>query len=856
MDNTNTNTNINANTNVNNANNAVSNNTTDKIQVQNQAKQTTVDFAVMERFLNSYQIFSLEMISIFCNLKRTSANKQQATKSSDEHLTITDEIKILNLIIKIIKNVDLDIEAFIDLIRNELKNKQFKKVFDLKMGNLTKDTLNEIRSLISDLKIHFIMQSNNDALIKPWSIVGRYVRRCIIIYEKLTFDKLNTLCKKIATNLKFFTHLHFDDWMEVSGVGGVIGGGDDDLESSILLTNLIGQPDKCSTIFKATNAMNGKKQLDKQPESKSKPIANNQIKQLSEKFNNNILSRKMAEYFVSQQAFLIENNDYECLEPIGLQKKLDFILKYDPQFNDIFYLKYLNIMRLNDYTLALKYLHDYFDRFIVNGSVSLAALNLTSLEYRFDNVDNAYQSLKEAITSAHQENDNVKCLQYCLNWLYKLNATSANDDKEIVICKNSCSKALSYDLFDLASYNLNYFSRYNIGVYKPSVLLDLLNKIDLINIKSNSKIELTLLNKCHKAAMWSRYGNKRISDLYCQLLLNLLPPKSSLYKLNTESQLISMCYLAINYADSGHFDTSQNIIDMSKTYYSKNLKFYSQHFLYTDNLILIKKFVLNGQWANAKVCIERLASTNMAKALIEQMNMNILEGLFVFFCFFKSFKSLYIYLFLYLVLALGNLDKACEIGETLLEASSTTVGTTNGNDNNNRNQEEIFINLWSNRIKINIKQGEYSNALISAIKLYYQIKQLDFNYELNACSVLIARILIEMKYPQQAIKYLEKSFVYVLSCGTLLDQAKLHFLYSKCLFMLNGNMNDRHSLSVNHMYQCIDKLENAQAYIYLKDAYSFLCLLLNFAGLYTERNKYSLKYRLLSKQFPFVGFLL
>jgi hypothetical protein len=464
------------------------------------------------------------------------------------------------------------------------------------------------------------VQPNNDALIKPWSIVGRYVRRCIIIYEKLAFDKLHSLCKKIAQSLKF---LHYDDLMEISCVNG------DDLESSIILMNLIGQPDKCSTIFKAANLVS-KKTLDyKQQEPKAKPIANSQIKTLNEKFNNNILSRKMAEYFVSRQAFLIENNDYESLEPIGLQRKLDSIIKYDPHFNDVYYLKYLNAMRLNDYTLALKYLHDYFDRFMVNGSVSLAALNLTSLEYRFENPENAYQSLKEAITSAHQETDNVKCLQYCLNWLYKLKV-SANEGKEVLICKNSCSKALSYDLFDLASFNLNCFARFNIGIYKPSVLLDLLNKIDLINIKSNSKIELCLLNKCHKAAMWKLYGNKRISNLYCQLLLNLLPAtKSSLYRLNTESQLISMCFLAINYAESGHFNTSQNIVNLSKTYYAKNLKLYAQHCLYTDNLVLIKKFILNGQWANAKICIERLASSNQAKALIEQMNMNILEGSFL-----------------------------------------------------------------------------------------------------------------------------------------------------------------------------------------------------------------------------------
>ncbi len=73
----------------------------------------------------------------------------------------------------------------------------------------------------------------------------------------------------------------------------------------------------------------------------------------------------------------------------------------------------MNYLRLRDYPSALKSLHDYFDRALYAGSVSLAALNLASLEYRFDNKENALFALKEAITSAHHEGDST-CLQHCL----------------------------------------------------------------------------------------------------------------------------------------------------------------------------------------------------------------------------------------------------------------------------------------------------------------------------------------------------------------------------------------------------------------------------------------------------------
>lgn len=96
-------------------------------------------------------------------------------------------------------------------------------------------------------------------------------------------------------------------------------------------------------------------------------------------------SRKIAEFFVAKQANLIENNEHDALNPMELNNKINELLAHDSHFADAYYLKYLNSLRLRDYPLALKALHDYFDRAFFSGSVSLAALNLCSLEYRFDN---------------------------------------------------------------------------------------------------------------------------------------------------------------------------------------------------------------------------------------------------------------------------------------------------------------------------------------------------------------------------------------------------------------------------------------------------------------------------------------
>lgn len=129
--------------------------------------------------------------------------------------------------------------------------------------------------------------------------------------------------------------------------------------------------------------------------------------------NSFAFSRKLAEYFVSQQAFLLENNEHDALSPLDLEQKIDELIRNDSSFIDAYYLRFLNSLRLNDYPAALKALHDYFDRGILACSVSLAPLNLCSLEFRFGNRDNSLFALKEAITSAHQEGDNIS-LQHCL----------------------------------------------------------------------------------------------------------------------------------------------------------------------------------------------------------------------------------------------------------------------------------------------------------------------------------------------------------------------------------------------------------------------------------------------------------
>ena len=98
-----------------------------------------------------------------------------------------------------------------------------------------------------------------------------------------------------------------------------------------------------------------------------------------------------------------------------------------------------------------------------------------------------------------------------------------------------------------------------------------------------------------------------------------------------------------------------------------------------------------------------------------------------------------------------------------------------------------------------------------------------------------------MEHPEQAIKYIQKCIIFILSNGSLLEQAKMHYIYAKCLHLLDK----RKSMAVNlidltcfqtvyllyfvdiqacisHMFECVKKLESIQGSIYLISAYAYL----------------------------------
>ncbi|CAH1158814.1 unnamed protein product [Phyllotreta striolata] len=146
-----------------------------------------------------------------------------------------------------------------------------------------------------------------------------------------------------------------------------------------------------------------------------------------------------------------------------------------------------------------------------------AALNLAVLHYHFGHVEEALAALKESIQISQEANDNV-CLQHALSWLYRM--TGVDEDKLIVHC---IVKSSELNLSYIASLGLQMlvgtFGQYRcFRTGKAYPIFETLAKSDVINCQHNYR-DLMSNNYAMKASLWQLYGKTEVASLWSQLLL-------------------------------------------------------------------------------------------------------------------------------------------------------------------------------------------------------------------------------------------------------------------------------------------------------------------------------------------------
>lgn len=175
-------------------------------------------------------------------------------------------------------------------------------------------------------------------------------------------------------------------------------------------------------------------------------------------------SSKQAEIFINQQMSLLENDETKALNPKELQEKIDEIAKmYNPLHSKIYFLSYLNSLRVRDLPNCIEALHRTFDRnaekyaqnntqqdSVSKSNFQYSLLNLAILHTLFNHNEEAMKCLKECIMIAQENGDRV-CLQLAQLWCCLLDNSNFHLSEKTIANKTEISlvRSVSHNIQSL-----------------------------------------------------------------------------------------------------------------------------------------------------------------------------------------------------------------------------------------------------------------------------------------------------------------------------------------------------------------------------------------------------------------------
>lgn len=413
----------------------------------------TVDGNVRKISLTPYKVATVILIKEYCN---------------DTTKVITERHNFCLASLKLIQSADMELDALLNMLYEEYALHRFADRLEINLDAIHEKGIDELLDLFDNLRR--LMESKDHSLALPAlsrnSVLGLYVRRMLIFFEKLAFDQVvalyNDLEKYVVKKI---------DSLENSDISAI------------------------------------SKQEDLGPDNKAKMIWGRQ-----------------AELLVAQQAHALQTDEHKALPPVELQILIQDLLKSNPYSADAHYLSYLNSIRVNDFCGAVDSLYHCFDRLapIENRSAPedrsrifrYAALNLAVLHAQFNHKEVAQYALKEAIKLAQEAGDNV-CLQLAHSWMSYL----INKENKGLLIERSVNKASLLGITHTTGLSLiSHAHSYALEAKNPPQVFDILMKSDMLNCQ-HSMSDLMSITFAEKSALWAYYGKMEMASLCAQLLL-------------------------------------------------------------------------------------------------------------------------------------------------------------------------------------------------------------------------------------------------------------------------------------------------------------------------------------------------
>ncbi|XP_052222567.1 anaphase-promoting complex subunit 5-like isoform X3 [Dreissena polymorpha] len=748
-----------------------------------------------EEQVSPHKISLIVLIHEYCMLRKPVTTQSVfSDNDSDTEVKFSEREKrdFMVTILQLLQSSDLTLKELCIKIRDKMKTELYV-LFLKKLQEFVGEGVGAMKDYVQNVMRDYFQ---NNSGVERTSVLGLFIRRMVLAFEKLSFTQVTDLYRKFERY--YVAGVEQDEGQSLAGSL---------TDSAMSLSGI---------------RFSRGRSLD--------PFQLAADRKLGEEVRG-VNSQRQAEYFIQQQVFLLQHNPKEALPPADLQEKILEMLEANPELAEAHFLSYLNSLRVKEYCTAVHNLFHYFDRktiFTLNkGQVQVkgqkegevhrryAALNLAALHYRFGHKEEALAPLQEAIGMAQDANDNV-CLQHALGWLHRLSEQGTAQTENLL--ERAVAKSSELMLPNLMSIGVQACARHNaFSAAKPCQVFEYLQKSDMLNCQ-HSQSGFMCTSFANKAALWHMYGKRECTSMLSQMILHLDTTEHSVYY-NGESVCIAMCNLARIHAQMGQYNFALDIINCAKKRFPKK-QAYSEIWMQTEQEVLFERTILNRKFGVAELAVLNLKAFN---PLESQLRHAIL-------CKEK-----------------GDITPALTELHKLLETCQVDKGDHSVTADF---KCRVYLELGS----LYRQTGNASSAQSYILESMTLAKTHHLEYMTALGAVQLASVQLMMQLPHQALTMLYQYMLSLQAHGTVYDQANYLMCYVKCKVAIAtrqaGDKKREGLLScVNSLNRVTVLYQNCEAYLHVKNPVYLLARLYHELG-FTERNRCSHQYRQIDQQYP------
>lgn len=755
---------------------------------------------------------------------------------NSECISKESQRKILIGMLKIIKSSDCSWDTFNAILKDtcteELYNTFLKEANSMDTLDEFLDIFKSLEELVIDPVSSSMNLSTGYVPVQRSSVLGLFIRKLILKFKKLSFEETFVLH---ADFLKYKGDLVINQAESKLDIDNV----NNDTSQSMDLSCIDeGETSKLEDDHNKENISSSSINVD---QSADKPSNNNDDDSKSHN-QKSLRSRKNVCQFIEKHVSMLESNRHEVLEPNKLQEKLNVILKLHANIPDVYYLSFLNYLRLSEMNKASKMLCLYFDHknFQTPGTdiseqekhqdmfkrFRYGALNLGIMHCKHRNYGQSMIVLKEAVRIAQETNDDM-CLKHAIFWIDVVKEeTNQLDNGEIEARTSELIKEIYTEdenvidnVDDTESFGMLRCTRLLAlrGLQHPRTILSNISRI----VVSNSKVSDTAL--LARSSVMDLYSLKVTSLFNCQYPLQTFHEgNGDLSRQIAEDNVsVALCHLASHFAKNLQHAEALSVLKFLQDRH----KCYSHHLALVHQCRLRINFYRN----------------------IYQRDIKEAKHIAEFYSVYDKNESTYMKSLVDAVC--GNYTKSYKSASQLLQELSTQADTT-----------QLLISTQLLLVELKLCSGDPTSCIHDILELCTLVKQLHMNSFYIDVQLALVRYNLFFGLHEKSLKLIDIIFVTAFSMGNPYQQGNLYYFQAKCSFLAlvdDEFMEDQNECFENilHLYdKAFGFFERADAKARLRDVFYEKAFVYHKMGLSQERNSTATQYRLLNEQLKDVSY--